>query len=62
MSGQVTSKMSEKVIYVRLPTELVDKIDRLRQTPRGTLTRQEFLENLIRKALERNIMNEEEKP
>lgn len=61
MSGQVT-KMSEKVIYVRLPTELVNKIDRLRQTPRGTLTRQEFLETLIRKALERNIMNEEEKP
>jgi len=60
MSGQVT-KMSEKVIYVRLPTELVDKIDRLRQTPRGTLTRQEFLENLIKKAIEKNIMNEEEK-
>jgi metal-responsive CopG/Arc/MetJ family transcriptional regulator len=43
-----------------LPTELVDRIDRLRQTPRGTLTRQEFLENLIKKALEKNVMNEEE--
>jgi metal-responsive CopG/Arc/MetJ family transcriptional regulator len=61
MSGQVT-KMSEKVIYIRLPAELVDKIDRLRQTSKGKLTRQEFLENLIKKALEKNIMNEEEKP
>ncbi len=41
-----------KVIYVALPSEMVEKIDRLRKTEHGEIPRAEFIEMLLKKALE----------
>jgi metal-responsive CopG/Arc/MetJ family transcriptional regulator len=41
-----------KRIYIAIPEEMLEVIDRMRQTPKGEIDRSEFIVALLKEALE----------
>jgi len=43
-----------KRIYIAIPEDLLEAIDRMRTTPKGTISRSDFITSVLRTALQNN--------